>query len=77
VVVNGLAGRLNQKYVSTTDGLFQGNGSFAVSESLDSALAQLNAQLLADSFGKLRIGVAAENFYIISVSNHLEIPHLI
>ena len=77
MVVNRLAGGLDQKNVGATNGFFQRNGSFTVGKGLDGAFAQVNAQLLANRFGKFGIGVTAENFYIISVSYHLEIPHLI
>ena len=75
VVIDGLAGGLNQENVGAADGLLQGNGSFAVGKSLHNTLAHGQAQLLADGLSKLLVGVAAENLDIISVCGHCKKPH--
>ena len=74
VVIHGLAGGIDQEYVRTTDGFFQGDGSLAIGKSLNSALAQGQTQLLTDGHGKLGIGVAGEDLDVFSVSNHQKIP---
>ena len=70
VVIDGLAGGLNQEYVGATDGFFQRNGCLAVSKMLDRGFSHFDAQLFADGLSKLGIGVAAENLNVFTVCNH-------
>jgi hypothetical protein len=71
MVIDGLAGRLNQEHVSATDGLVQRNGNLTVSEGLDDTLTHGQTQLLTDGLCKSGVGVATENLNVISVCNHL------
>ena len=64
MVINRLAGGLNQKYVSTAAGFVQRYRNLAVSKGFHHAVAKRDAQLLADSLRKSRVGIAAENFDI-------------
>jgi hypothetical protein len=72
MIVNGLAGGLDQENVTATDGLMQRNGSFAISEGLNSALAQGNTQFLTNCLGKFGVGVTTEYLNIFAVCNHLK-----
>ena len=70
MVIDGLAGGLNQEYVGATNGFFQGDGSFTIGEMLHRGLSHFDAQLFADGLSKLRVGVAAENLNVFTVCNH-------
>ena len=70
IVIYGLAGRLDQKYVRAANGFLQGDGNLTIGESLDLRAAEGNAQESANGFSELGIGVATENFNVISVRNH-------
>ena len=76
MVIDGLAGGLNEKNVSATDGFFQGYGSLTVSECTNGTLTQLDSKLLADRLGKGGVGVAAKYLDVITVCNHQNIPRL-
>jgi len=77
MVIDGLAGRLNEKNVSTADSFFQGDGGFAVCKGTNGALSELNTKLIANGLGKGRIGVAAEYLDVVAVCNHLKYTSLI
>ena len=74
IVIDGLAGGLDQKNVSATDGFFQRNGSFAVSKGLNSAFAHGNPKLVAYGLCEFGVGITAEDLDVV-VSVHQYIPH--
>ena len=76
IVVDGFTGGLDQEHVGTTDGLLKRYGGFAVSKVLHNSFAHGKAELLADGFGKLGVGIAADNLDVLTVSNHRMNPSL-
>ena len=76
VIVDRLAGGLNQEHICATNCFKQGNSYFAVSKSFDFAVAQGQTQFLTNCLCKGRVGVTAENLDIFSVCNHLSYTSL-
>jgi hypothetical protein len=76
MVVYGLTGGLDQKNVTATDGFFQRDGSFAVGEGLDSALANGNPQFGADGLCKIGIGVTGENLDVVVGDHRKYLTHI-
>ena len=64
------AGGLNHKNVGAADGLVDGSEVLAVREAAYLAVAQRDAQLHADVFGQLGVGIAGENLDVLPVCNH-------
>ena len=74
VVVDGVAGGLDHEHVAAADSLVQGDGNFAVSESLDFRLAQLGTHQLADLLCQSGVGIAAEYLDVLAMRNHCKRP---
>ena len=74
MVVYGFAGGLDEINITATDGLFQGNGCFAIREGLHYAFAHRQAQFFTDGLSKGRIGVAAKDLDV-TIGNHNREPH--
>jgi hypothetical protein len=72
VVIDRLAGRLNQKHVRTTDSFMERNRNLAISKGLDLALTHVDTQFLTDGLGEFRVGIATEYLNVVTVCNHLE-----
>ena len=77
IVVDGVAGGLDQAHVGTANGFLQRNGNLSVGKGFDVALAHFDAKLPADSLCESRVGVTAENLNVISVRYHPKIPRFI
>ena len=74
MVVDGLAGGLDEEDVAAADGLVDGHGDFAVGKGCDGAVAEGQPQLAADAFGQALVGVGGEYLDILTMRNHFEIP---
>ena len=70
MIVYGLAGGLNQKYIRSADSFFQRNRGFAIGKGFYYALTNGQAEFLADGFRECGIGITTENFDF-TVRNHL------
>ena len=73
VVVDGLAGGLDEEHVAAAHGLIQRDGGFAVREALDLALAELGADDLADVRCQFGVCVAGENLDVLTVRDHVDV----
>ncbi len=71
VVVDRGAGGLNHEDVGAADGLIDGDEVLPIGERAHLGVAQLGAHLLADGFRQGLVGVAAENFDILPVCDHV------
>ena len=65
MIVDRLAGGVDEEHVSATDGLVQRNRNLTVGKGFDLAVTQADAQLFADGLGKLRIGITGKDFKFI------------
>ena len=74
MVVDGLAGGLDEEDVAAADGFVDGHGDFAVGKGCDGAVAEGQPQLAADAFGQALVGVGGEYLDILTMRNHFEIP---
>ena len=74
MVVDRLAGGLNQKHIRAADSLDEGDGSLAIGKMLHIRVAQLDPKLLADGLSEFGVGVATENLNVFTVRNHQMIP---
>ena len=74
MVVDGLAGRLDEEDVAAADGFVDGHGNLAVGKGCDGAVAEGQPQLAADAFGQALVGVGGEYLDILTMRNHFEIP---
>ena len=72
VIVNGLAGRLNDENIGAANGLVDGYGALAVSEVRACAVAEVLEKLVADLICELGIGVAGEYLDLFAVGNHFK-----
>ena len=70
VVVDGLAGGLDNENVAAAHRFVDGYGDLAVGEGGDIAVAQSQAQLAADAFRKGLVCVGGEYLDLFSVCNH-------
>ena len=70
VVVDRLAGGLDQKHVAAANGFIHGDGDFAVREALDLHFTELHADDLADVLCQLGVGIAGEDLDVFAVRNH-------
>src|SRR5690606_252035 len=69
VVVNRMAGGLNNKSVATADAFLNLYVGFPVAEILDLNLAELGAQITGDFLGELRVGPTGKNLHLAGVMN--------
>ena len=74
VVIDGLAGRLDNEHIAAADRFVQGNGDLTVGKALDLCFAQLCPHQAADLLCQGAVGVAAENFDVLPVRNHRKLP---
>ena len=72
VIVNGLAGRLNDENIGAANGLVDGYRALAVSEVRTGAVAEVLEKLVADLICELGIGVAGEYLDLFAVGNHFK-----
>ena len=71
VVIDGLAGRLNDKNVGAANRLMNGYRALAVSEVSTGAVTEVLEKLVAYLVCKLGIGVAGKYLDLFAVGNHL------
>ena len=69
-VVDGLAGRVNEKDIAAANGLIQRDGRLPIGEMRDLSLAQLGTDDLADVLCQSRVGVAGEDLDVLAMRNH-------
>ena len=74
VVVDRLAGRLDQEYIAAADRFIDRQGNLAVSKGGHGAVAQRQPQLAADALGKRTVCVRAEHLDVFTVRNHMKLP---
>ena len=74
-VVDRLAGALHDEHVHAADGLVDGDGALAVGKRRDRALAQGDAEVLADHVRQVGVGRAGEHLDLFAVWN-LSLIHI-
>ena len=70
-VIDRLAGALHDEHVHAADGLVDGDGALAVGKRRDRALAQGDAEVLADHVRQVGVGRAGEHLDLFAVWNHI------
>ena len=71
VIVDRVAGRLDNKDVLAANRFRHGDRALAVGELGNTGFTEPGIKLAADLFGQRRVGIAAENFYFLAVCDHV------
>ena len=74
VVVDGLAGGLDDEHVASAHRLVDADGNLAVGKLVDRAVAHRQPQLAAHSLGERTVCVGTEDLDVFTVRNHMKLP---
>ncbi len=74
VVVDGLAGGLDDEHVASAHRLVDADGNLAVCKLVDRAVAHRQPQLAAHALGKRTVCVRTEDLDVFTVRNHMKLP---
>ncbi len=70
IVVDRFAGRLDDKHIAPANRFLQGNGAFSVGELGNHRAAEIHKKIAADLIGKIRVGIAGEDFDFLRMRCH-------
>ena len=70
IVIDVVAGGLNNKYITPTNSFLKGNGTFPIGKLRNGGTAEIHKEVAANVPGKFGIGIATEDFKLLRVRCH-------